>query len=36
MESKKTSFWITYRDPESYPTASDAYGSGYVPLLTDQ
>lgn len=35
MESKKTSFWITYRDPESYPTASDAYGR-WVCTFTDR
>ena len=26
MESKKTSFWITYRDSDSSPTDSDTYG----------
>ena len=35
MEDKKTSFWITYRDPESYPTASDAYGK-WVCTFSDR
>lgn len=35
MESKITSSWITYRDPESYSTASDAYGR-WVCTFTDR
>lgn len=35
MESKKTSFWITYRNPESYSTDSDAYGK-WVCIFTDR
>lgn len=32
---QKTSFWITYRDPESYPTTSDAYGK-WVCTFSDR
>lgn len=35
MESKKTSFWITYRDPDSSPTDSDTYGK-WVCTFTDR
>ena len=35
MESKKKSFWITYRDPEFYPTTSDAYGK-WVCIFSDR
>ena len=35
MESKKTSFWITYRDSDSSPTDSDTYGK-WVCTFTDR
>lgn len=35
MESKKTSFWITYWDSDSSPTDSDTYGK-WVCTFTDR